>query len=127
MDLAGLWKSAANPHLARQVDRRSRWLLLDTLAATTFLAPQFAAPRVERLKVDAGSAIACAYNYGAFRDVVVFSTGTSEVQVAGIRMQGEFFWMRTEGQVIRKVVAIRGRLRGTNFLEDAVCAPFAAS
>jgi hypothetical protein len=97
------------------------------LAAMTFLAPQFAAPLVERLKVDAGSAIACAYNYGAFKDVVVFSTGTSEVQVAGIRMQGEFFWMRTEGQVIRKVVAIRGRLHETNFLEDAVCAPFAAS
>jgi hypothetical protein len=99
-----------------------------SLAAMTFLTPQLAAPLVERLQVDAGSAIACAYSSGAFKDLVVFCTGTSEVRVAGMHMQGEFFWIRMEGQIVRKAVAIRGRLQhGTNVLEDAVCAPFAAS
>jgi hypothetical protein len=99
-----------------------------SLAAMTLLAPQFSAPVIERLKADSGSAIACAYHSGAFKDIVVFSTGTSSVQVAGIRMQGEFFWLRMEGGIIRKTVTIRGHLvRERDFLEDAVCAPSAAS
>ena len=99
-----------------------------SLAAITFLMPLSTPPVVERLNVDAGSAIACAYSHGVFKDVVVFSTGTSEVQAAGVRMQGEFFWLRMEGHHIRKALAIRGRvLCGVNALEDAVCAPFAAS
>lgn len=96
------------------------------LAAMTFLAPTSTAPVIERLNIDAGSGVACAYHSGPFKDVVVFSTGASEVQVAGFRMQGEFFWLRTEGRVLRKAVAIRGRLQwGTQVSED-VCAPFAA-
>jgi len=97
------------------------------LAAMTFLVPQSVAPAIHRLHVDEGSAIACAYDHGTFKDVAVFSTGASEVRVAGLRMQGEFFWMRMEGDVIRKAVTIRGRLHsGTNVGEDAICAPFAA-
>jgi hypothetical protein len=78
------------------------------------------------VKVDAGNAIACAYDHGNFKDLAVFSTGPSEVEVAGFRMQGEFFWIRMEGEVIRKTVAIRGSLqRASSLGEDAVCAPFA--
>jgi hypothetical protein len=100
----------------------------ESVAAMTFLAPTSSVPVVERLDVDAGSAIACAYYSGPFKDVVVFSTGTSEVQAAGFRMQGEFFWLRTEGRVLRKAVVIRGHVQcGTQVWEDALCAPFAAS
>ncbi len=99
-----------------------------SLAAMSILVPGSEEPAVERLNVEAGSAIACAYRHRTFTDLIVFSTGTSEVQVAGFRMQGEFFWLRTEGHVVRKAVAIRGRIkRGKDLVEEAVCAPFAAS
>ena len=99
-----------------------------SLAAMTLLVPHAASPVIHRLDVNAGSAIACAYRHGPFEDVVVFSTGTSEVEVAGFRMQGEFFWLRLEGHVLLKSLAIRGRLlTGETFQEDAVCVPFAAS
>lgn len=95
--------------------------------AMTFLLPTSAAPAIQRLDVDAGT-IACAYDHGPFRDIAVFSTGNSEVRVADYRMQGEFFWLRMEGNMVRRSLAIRGRLqRDRAFLEDAVCAPFAAS
>ena len=97
-------------------------------AAVTFLVPDRIAPVVERLDVQAGSAIACAYQHDTYKDIAVFSTGTSEVQIADFRMQGEFFWLRMEGHVVRKAVAIRGRLRRRkSFLEETICVPFAAS
>jgi hypothetical protein len=97
-------------------------------SAMTFLVPHSSRPKIQRLNVDAGSAIACIYDHGPFRDVAVFSTGTSEVEVAGFRMQGEFFWLRMEGNVLQQSLAIRGRLLdGKTLEEDALCAPFAAS
>jgi hypothetical protein len=90
--------------------------------------PHSAHPKIQRLNVEAGSAIACIYDHGRFKDVAVFSTGPSEVAVAGIRMQGEFFWLRLEGNVLQQSLAIRGRLPGgKTFREDALCAPFVAS
>jgi hypothetical protein len=83
---------------------------------------------IRRLKVDAGQAIACIYHHGPFQDVAVFSTGSTEVEVAGFRMQGEFFWLRMEGRVLKRSLSIRGRLLDRKALqEEAVCAPFAAS
>jgi hypothetical protein len=97
-------------------------------AAMTFLAPRVATPAIERLHLNTGSAIACAYRHFGYRDIAVYSTGRSEVEVAGLRLRGEFFWLRMEGQIVRKAVAIRGRWqRGKNFLEEPVCAPSAAS
>ena len=97
-------------------------------AAMTFLVPHSARPAIQRLNADAGSAIACTYDHGPFRDIAVFSTGSSEVEVAGFRMQGEFFWLRMEGNVLQQSLAIRGRLlNGKTFEEDALCAPSAAS
>jgi len=92
------------------------------------LIPNSGTPEIQRLDMDAGSAIVCIYRHGAFEDIAVFSTGTSEVEVAGLRMQGEFFWLRMEGDVLLQSVAIRGRLlNGKTFEEDALCAPSAAS
>jgi len=95
----------------------------------TFLVPEFSGTSgIERLTVEAGSAIACAYRHGPFTDVAVICMGASQVQVAGFRMQGEFFWLRMEGQKIRRSLSIRGRMQSTkHFLEEDVCAPFAAS
>jgi hypothetical protein len=100
-----------------------------SLAALTFLVPHSSSPVIQRLNVDAGSAIACVFHHGPFQDVAVFPTGASEVEVAGFRMQGQFFWLRMEGRVLKRSLAIRGRLLHGKTLqeEDAVCAPFAAS
>jgi hypothetical protein len=99
-----------------------------SLAAMTFLVPCSTPPVIHRLEVNAGSAIACICHHGPFKDLVVFSTGASEVEVAGVRMQGEFFWLRMEGHVLLRSLAIRGRLEpGKAFREDSVCAPLAAS
>jgi Heparinase II/III-like protein/Heparinase II/III N-terminus len=98
------------------------------ISAMTFLMPCSASPSIRRLSVDGGSAIACIYHHGPFKDVVVFPSLASVVDVAGFRMQGEFFWLRMEGRVLRRSLAIRGRLLHEKTLqEDAVCAPFAAS
>jgi hypothetical protein len=107
---------------------RARLTGSPSLAAMTFLVPHSACPVIRRLKVDAGQAIACIYHHGPFQDVAVFSTGSSEVEVAGFRMRGEFFWLRMEGRVLKRSLAIRGRLLDRKVLqEEAVCAPFAAS
>jgi hypothetical protein len=98
------------------------------MAAMTFLVPQSARPVIRRLKVDAGQAMACIYHHGPLQDIAVFSTGGSEVEVAGFRMRGEFFWLRMEGRVLERSLSIRGRvLERKELQEDAVCAPFAAS
>jgi hypothetical protein len=81
-------------------------------AAITFLAPFQAAlpnasPVVRRLKLEDGSGIACAYQHHGFEDIIIFSTGIGEIQTAGFRMQGEFFWLRTEDGLLKQVAAIR--------------------
>jgi Heparinase II/III-like protein/Heparinase II/III N-terminus len=99
-----------------------------SLAAVTFLVPQSGYPVIRRLDVDAGSAIACTYHHGPHQDVAVFPTTRSEVEVAGFRMQGQFFWWRMEGSVLKKILTIRGRLlRGKTIPEEKACAPFVAS
>jgi hypothetical protein len=83
-------------------------------AAITLLAPFQTAlenaslhPVARRLEVEDGPGIACAYRHHGFEDIVVFSTGDSEMRAAGFRMLGEFFWLRTEHGNLKQVVAIR--------------------
>jgi hypothetical protein len=64
-------------------------------------------PVARRLKVEDGPGIACAYQHHGCEDIVVFSTGNGEIRAAGFRMQGEFFWLRTEDGNLKEVVAIR--------------------
>ena len=97
-------------------------------AAMTFMVPQAVSPVIEHLRLDDDSAIACIYHHGSFSDICVFSTGAADVRVAGYCMRGEFFWLRMEGHVLLRSLAIRGRLRREGrFLEEAICVPFAAS
>jgi Heparinase II/III-like protein/Heparinase II/III N-terminus len=98
-----------------------------TPTAMTFLVPGFA-PRIERLQPDSGVAIACAYYDGPFKDIVVFSSGMSEVRVSGLRVLCELFWARTENGVVRKIVAIPAAgeaAPAATLSEDALCAPSA--
>ena len=62
---------------------------------------------VRQLTVESGSGIACSYRHQGFEDIVVLSTGDSEMAVADFRMRGEFFWLRLEGGVLKQVMAVR--------------------
>jgi hypothetical protein len=83
-------------------------------AAITFLAPFQTAlsdaslnPVVRRVKLEDGKGIACAYEHDGFEDIAILSTGNREIRAAGFRMQGEFFWLRTESGKLKQVAAIR--------------------
>jgi hypothetical protein len=67
------------------------------------------APEIRRLKVKSGSGIACSYEHDGFEDIVVLSTGDSEIAVADFRLRGEFCWMRLENGVLKQVMAVRAR------------------
>ncbi|HVE17327.1 MAG TPA: hypothetical protein VNB29_11365, partial [Chthoniobacterales bacterium] len=82
-------------------------------AAITLLAPfqmsfsNGSLPKARRLEIEEGRGIACAYRHHGFEDIVIFSTGNAEIRAAGFRMQGEFFWLRTEDGILKQVVAMR--------------------
>jgi hypothetical protein len=100
------------------------------VAAMTFLSPLAERPVARRIDVGAEGAIACSYRHGAFEDIAVLSNGEAEIAFEDLRMQGEFFWLRREGDVIRSAVAIGARSfqrEGRDILEDVVCAESAAS
>ena len=82
---------------------------------------------VRRLKVEEGKGIACACEQDGFKDVVVFSAGHGEIRTAGFRMQGEFFWLRTEDGILKQAVAIRARSlshNGRNVFQRAEPGPY---
>jgi hypothetical protein len=98
--------------------------------AITLLAPASKMPLVKALKVDGGSAVACSYESEGFKDVSVLSAGDSEIEVGNFRMQGNFFWLRTEGGVLKQVMAMGARSLlsdGRNVLGDVLCAQSAGS
>jgi hypothetical protein len=108
---------------------RTRLAASAPASAMTFLAVGPNEPVVRRLNVEAGDAIACAYQYAGFRDIVVYSSGADDVTVAEVRMRGQFVWLRMKGSVIRQAAAIRTSslyVDGRNLLEDPLCAQFAA-
>ncbi len=109
----GGWVSAGYGEKKPSSTLRATLLGPPPAAAITLLAPFQTAlngsphPVARRLQVDDGRAIACAYAHHGFEDLVIFSIGAGEICVAGFRMLGEFFWLRTEGGFLKQVVAIR--------------------
>ena len=99
-------------------------------AAMTFLASSPRPPVLRRIDVGTEMTIACSYEHDGIADIAVLSDGNSEIALGDLRMQGEFFWLRREGDIIRNAVTIRPRSfrrEGQNILEDMVCAESAAS
>ncbi len=112
----GGWASCGYGEKKPSLTLRARLTGSAPAAAITFLAPFQTAlphgslnPMVRRLNLEEGNGIACAYEDHGFEDIVVFSAGNGEIRAAGFRMQGEFFWLRTEDGILRQVVAIRAR------------------
>jgi hypothetical protein len=110
----GGWTSSGYGEKKPSLTLRARLSGAAPAAAITFLAPFQEAfadgslnPVVRRLKLEDGKGIACAYEHHGFEDIVVFSAGNGEIRAAGFRMQGEFFWLRTENGNLKQVAAIR--------------------
>ncbi len=139
------WVSHGYGHKMSSSSLRSTLAGSAPAAALTVLAPVTTRPVVKRLSVEAGeergNSVACSYQDGGFRDIVVSSDGHSEIGVAGFRMKGEFFWIRTDHGAVRQALAVRASLmscHGRNLLggpssisctilEDASCAASVAS
>ncbi len=84
-------------------------------------------PVVRRVKLEDGKGIACAYEHDGFEDIAILSTGNREIQAAGFRMQGEFFWLRTEAGILKQVAAIRARSlshHGRNVFQRSELGPY---
>jgi hypothetical protein len=77
-------------------------------AGMTFVEPN-ASPdsSVQRLELEYGEGIACAWRQGDFEDIAALSTSDAPLAVAGFKMHGEFFWLRRERGSLRQVFAIR--------------------
>jgi hypothetical protein len=109
---------------------RASMLASTPAGALTLLAPGWKAPVVQPLRVEGGSGIACSYEFEKFTDVSVLSAGASEIDVGSFRMQGNFFWLRTEGGVLKQAFAIGARsllFDDRDVLEDVLCAQSAGS
>src|SRR5579872_549350 len=130
----GGWASCGYGEKKPSLTLRARLLGPAPAAAITLLAPFQTAflnrsphPVARRLQVEDGRGIACAYQHDGFEDIVMFSTGNGEIRAAGFRMQGEFFWLRTEDGVLKDVVAIRARglrHRGRNVFQRSEPGPY---
>ena len=79
-------------------------------SAMTFLLPnEPCGAGVRQLTVESGRGIACSYKHDGFEDIAVLSTADSEIAVEDFRMRGELFWLRLEGGVLKRVLAVRAR------------------
>jgi hypothetical protein len=110
----GGWASGGYGEKKPSLTLRARLAGPVPAAAITLLAPFQEAfgdrslnPVVRRVSVADGKGIACAYEHDGFEDIVIFSAGNGEIQAAGFRMEGEFFWLRTEAGILKQVAAIR--------------------
>jgi uncharacterized heparinase superfamily protein len=93
--------------------------------AIALLAPDAGKMRVETTGVNSGRGIACLYECDGFEDLAVWSPGDSEIEVGKFRMQGDFFWLRTENAVFKQALAIGARsllFEGRNVMESELCA-----
>ncbi len=97
--------------------------------AVTFLAATGRRPVLRRVPVAASAAVACIYEAGEYRDIVVLSGGDAEMVVEGFRLRGKFFWLRMQEDVLVKPMAIDAAgmwYGGQDLLENPSCAQFAA-
>ena len=123
------WMSRGYGHKQAISSLRATVEHLAPVQALTVLAACDRRPMVRRLAVESGEAIACAYTFDGAEDIIVLPRSGSDVSVAGFRMTGDFFWTRMSDRTIQNAVAVRSQrfqYRGSNLLEDALCAPSAA-
>lgn len=96
------------------------------LRAVTIIAPFSLndAPVVRRETV-AGCALSCSITHGRHTDLLMLPEPDAEIEVAGLRCQGEMFWLRTSGGAPQQLLGVGVRQQGrltpyslTHFVED---------
>jgi hypothetical protein len=82
------------------------------VGSLAFLVPGAGANlRTRRLNASGGRAICAVLRDGNFEDICVASIDNSaELRLLDFAMAGEFFWLRTENGVLRRLLAINARL-----------------
>ena len=66
--------------------------------------------------------VACAVKKQSRKDLMVFSTQDSELEVSDCKMRGELFWLRTDGDVLKQLFAVNARsleYNGQTFLANS--------
>jgi hypothetical protein len=80
-------------------------------------------PHIERVGLDAGRGVACTLERDGITDLAVFLPDGGEAQIGELRMEGEFFWVRSLDGVVQDSVSLRAtrfEFRGLDLLEPAV-------
>jgi Heparinase II/III-like protein/Heparinase II/III N-terminus len=98
-------------------------------AAMTFLGDS-GEPVVRQLPLESGAGIACACEHHGVEDIIVVSTGNSEIAVAGFRLSGEFFCMRLENGALKQVLAAQAvsmDREGRTIFRRSEAGPFAGA
>jgi hypothetical protein len=109
---------------------RARLRAAAPAGAIALLAPDSRTMRVESIGLNGSRGIACLYECEGFEDLAIWSPGDSEIEVGKFRMQGEFFWLRTENGVFKQALAIGADcllFEGRNVMESELCAQSVAS
>lgn len=78
-------------------------------AAMAFLVPSQSKATLQALPMDDRNVLACRYRHDGFEDLAVFCASDSTIEIDGLEMRGEFFWLRSAGGSLRHVVAVRAR------------------
>jgi hypothetical protein len=74
-----------------------------------FLVPSQSKATLQALPMDDRNVLACRYRHDGFEDLAVFGASDSTINIDGLEMRGEFFWLRSAGGSLRHVVAVRAR------------------
>jgi len=81
------------------------------LLAATIMAPlqmsgeSFAIPAVRRETID-GCTLSYSITHGQHLDFLIVPETDAEITVAGLRLQGEFFWLRTSGGTLQQLLGV---------------------
>jgi hypothetical protein len=93
----------------------------------SFLVPGEKTTLSRRFKSNTTNTIAAAVRDGDYDDIAVMSSDDGNLQLLDCVMRGEFFWMRTENGVLKRLLAVNARsfaYAGETLLESNEVIPY---
>jgi hypothetical protein len=97
------------------------------VSAMTFLVPGNQPISWRGFSLNSSEALAAAIRDGDFEDVVVLASPDRDLHLMGYVMRGEFFWLRTQGGNLRKLLAVNAYSfshQGDTVFESAEAIPY---
>jgi hypothetical protein len=83
-------------------------------AVLTFLVPGMPTTRSRQLEVQGGRGIAAVLRDQKYDDIAILSVQDSTLRLMDYTLRGEFFWIRTENGVLRRLLAVNARFFSNN-------------